>query len=179
MIRILQIEWPQQWPSSWSVAWPTGWSIAWIMPWSGEQAPIEQIDFGEGHMVSAADLLDGHFQRLAAQPVLSTPTPVVTESHLHTTIAVVAPTLTPLTDLAEEMAQTVPLAQPTPHFRDTLYKALEQSHRQHQAQRILGVQPTPVEAPGHSTWLLVGVAFTIVGICLAIYSRHYFTISRN
>lgn len=177
MIRILQIEWPQQWPSSWSVAWPTGWSIAWIMPGGSAPAPMEQIDFGEGHMVSAADLLDGHFQRLAAQPVL--PTAVTSESHLHTTIAVVAPTLTPLTDLAEEMAQSMPLAQPTPQFRDTLYKALEQTHRQHQAQRILGVQPTPVEPNGPSTWLLVGVAFTLVGICLAIYSRHYLLVNRN
>lgn len=179
MIRILQIEWPQQWPNNWSVAWPTGWSITWIMPWGGEQTPMEQIDFGEGHMVSAADLLDGHFQRLAAQPALPTSSAIATESHLHTTIAVVAPTLTPLTDLAEEVAQTVPLAQPTPQFRDTLYKALEQTHRQHQAQRILGVQPTPVEATGPSTWLLVGVAFTLVGICLAIYRRRYLIVNRN
>jgi len=164
---------------TWSAAWPVDWSSFWNAALFSEHSPIEQVDFGDGRAVSASDLLDGHFQWLAAQPlpqVLPQALPQAlsgpVERDLHTTIAVVAPTLTPLTDLAEEVAQTLPLAQPTPHFRDTLYKALEQTHRQHHAQRVLGTRPAVVENHELHTWLVIGVAFTIVGIVLALYNRH-------
>lgn len=172
MIRLSQLEWPQNWPMNrtltFSIAWPAEWSVVGVGTWFSERTPIEQIDFGEGRAVSAADLLDGHFQRLATQPV----SPSLSGEHdLHTTIAVVAPTLTPLTDLAEEVAETMPLAQPTPHFRDTLYKALEQTHRQHHAQRVLGTRPVATENNEVHGWLVIGVVFTIAGIFLMLYNR--------
>ncbi len=172
MIRLSQLEWPQNWainrPLTLSVAWPTDWSVVGVSAWFSERTPIEQVDFGDGRAISAADLLDGHFQRLATQPL-----PV--EHDLHTTIAVVAPTLTPLTDLAEAVAHTLPLAQPTPQFRDTLYKALEQTHRQHHAQRILGTRPIVTESHEVHAWLMIGVAFTMVGIVLAFYRHRLLT----
>ena len=176
MIRLSQLEWPQNWamnrPLTLSIAWPTDWSVVGVSAWFSERTPIEQVDFGDGRAVSAADLLDGHFQRLATQPL-----PVAHE--LHTTIAVVAPTLTPLTDLAEEVAHTLPVAQPTPQFRDTLYKALEQTHRQHHAQRILGTRPTVVENNEVHSWLVIGVVFTIAGIFLMLYKRRRLPVSHN
>ena len=178
MIRLSQLEWPQNWamnrPLTLSIAWPTDWSVVGVSAWFSERTPIEQVDFGDGRAVSAADLLDGHFQRLATQPP-SEPLIVPIERDLHATIAVVAPTLTPLTDLAEEVAHTLPLAQPTPQFRDTLYKALEQTHRQHHAQRVLGTRPQVVETNEVHTWLVIGVVFTIAGIFLMLYKRRRLT----
>ena len=180
MIRLSQIEWPQNWainrPLTLSIAWPTDWSVVGVSAWFSERTPIEQVDFGNGRAVSAADLLDGHFQRLATQPV---PQSLSGAHELHTTIAVVAPTLTPLTDLAEEVAHTLPVAQPTPQFRDTLYKALEQTHRQHHAQRILGTRPTVVENNEVHSWLVIGVVFTIAGIFLMLYKRRRLPVSHN
>ena len=176
MIRLSQIEWPQNWainrPLTFSLAWPAEWSVVGVGGWFSERTPIEQVDFGNGRAVSAADLLDGHFQRLATQPV---PQSLSGAHELHTTIAVVAPTLTPLTDLAEEVAHTLPVAQPTPQFRDTLYKALEQTHRQHHAQRVLGTRPQVVETNEVHTWLVIGVVFTIAGIFLMLYKRRRLT----
>ena len=176
MIRLSQIEWPQNWainrPLTFSLAWPAEWSVVGVGDWFSERTPIEQVDFGNGRAVSAADLLDGHFQRLATQPV---PQSLSGAHELHTTIAVVAPTLTPLTDLAEEVAHTLPVAQPTPQFRDTLYKALEQTHRQHHAQRVLGTRPQVVETNEVHAWLIIGTAFTIVGIVLAFYRHRLLT----
>ena len=80
-----------------------------------------------------------------------------------------------MTDLAEEVAHTLPVAQPTPQFRDTLYKALEQTHRQHHAQRVLGTRPQVVETNEVHAWLIIGTAFTIVGIVLAFYRHRLLT----
>ncbi|MEM7533472.1 MAG: hypothetical protein AAF639_14915 [Chloroflexota bacterium] len=88
-------------------------------------APYAQfgIDMGNGRHLGAEDVLDGHFKRL---------------SELNPAINALAPGLTPLTNLAEDLADSVPNVQPTDQFRANLQQALQESHRQQSAQRVLG-----------------------------------------
>ena len=131
------------------------------LPWSDPQPNQDQrIHLGNGQFLAAEDVLEGHFHRIALTTV-----PVQVRPDLTAAITILAPGLTPLTELAEEVAHTVPLVQPTAQFRHDLHKALEQTHRQHAAQRILGTRPRATSE--HSSWavfvLLLMVAVTVLG----------------
>ncbi|MDQ3250031.1 MAG: hypothetical protein M3Q45_12600 [Chloroflexota bacterium] len=129
-------------------------------PWA-QPKELHKIDLGNGKFLAAADLLEGHFHRLATATV-----PVQVDRSLTAAITVLAPDLTPLTTLAEEVAQTVLRVQPAPHFRHQLQQALEQTHRQHTAQRVLGTRQAP--PPAGVTWLMfsvcVALVITVVGV---------------
>ena len=134
------------------------------LPWQGLKSEAadalgaSQVDLGNGRFLKAEDVLDGHFHRLATATV-----PVQVRSDLTAAITVLAPGLTPLTDLAEEVAQAVPLVQPAPHFRHHLHKALEQTHRQQTAQRILGTRPPAVS---QTTPWPIFVLFVLITVAL-------------
>lgn len=135
------------------------------LPRRGRQPdPEQRVHLGNGQFLAAEDVLEGHFHRMAAAPV-STTVPIQVRPDLTAAITILAPGLTPLTELAEEVAHTMPLVQPTAQFRHDLHKALEQTHRQHAAQRVLGTRRS---APGGtSPWgmlvLLVMVIITALG----------------
>ena len=102
------------------------------------------LDLGDGQQLDAADVLDGHFFRLSeTHDATSSPLPcyAYVRSDLGIAIASLAPHLTPLVDLAEEVAQTVPPTHPSPQFRADLQRALEREHQQQIAKRILVAQP--------------------------------------
>ncbi len=148
----------------------------WRIEWFERTPPIEQVDFGNGHQVSAVDLLDGHFHQLAAQAdnITPTSTPLVaaqSASERHAKMALVAPTLTPLTDLAEAMADAVPEAHPTPDFRSTLNKALTETHKQHRAQRTLGIRPTVSNEYNWYNFLLITVLMAVITLGVALHGR--------
>lgn len=140
------------------------------MTWLERTPPIEEVDFGFGQHVSAADLLDGHFHQLTATSESSAPAAQQAQAR-HTIIEVVAPTLTPLTDLAETVAQTIPEAHPTDHFRSTLNKALTETHRQHSAQRTLGIRPTRPEPRDWQSIFLVTLLLTVITFGVALYGQ--------
>lgn len=111
--------------------------------------PLTGLDLGDGRSLNAEDVLEGHFFRLAndsrpeaTSASVSSPLPcyAYVRSDLGIAIATLAPHLSPLTELAEEMAQTVPPAHPSPQFRNNLQRALEQEHRQQTAKRMLVTQ---------------------------------------
>ncbi len=137
------------------------------LPWQGlkseaaDSLGASQVDLGNGRFLNAEDVLDGHFHRIARATV-----PVQVRSDLTAAITVLAPALTPLTNLAEEVAQTVPLVQPTAHFRHQLHQALEQTHRQQSAQRILGTRPP---ASSKSTPWPIFVLFVLTAVVLLGY----------
>lgn len=148
----------------------------WRIEWFERTPPIEQVDFGNGHQVSAVDLLDGHFHQLTAQSdnINPTTTPLVvvqSASDRHAKIKIVAPTLTPLTDLAEAVADVVPEAHPTPDFRSTLNKALTETHRQHRAQRTLGIRPTVSNDNSWHNLLIVTVLMAVITLGVALHGR--------
>jgi hypothetical protein len=117
-----------------------------------------KIDMGNGRFATAADLLEGHFHRLATQTVT-----VQLKPDLQAAITVVAPELAPLTAVASEVAHAMPQVQPGEQFRQELHRALELTHRQHHAQRILGTRP-PAEEMQSSWWL----AALLVGVVVAL-----------
>lgn len=133
----------------------------------GEQAalPAEKVDLGNGRFVEAEDVLESHFTNRLDEPRLT----VHVEGDLNRALTVLAPGLASLTELAEEVDQVVPRAQPAPQFRHDLHKALELTHRQHHAQRILG---TRVETPEMQTpWALIAllVVFMTCLVSMTVY----------
>jgi hypothetical protein len=132
-----------------------------FFPWWIRQNGIGQsIDLGNNRFLSAEDVLDGHFRRLSSRTVK-----VQVQNDLQTAIAVLAPGLAPLTELATEVAGVVPQVHPGAQFRQDLHRALELTHRQHSAQRKLGTHPT---APAFFVWHRL-IAATIVGLALATF----------
>lgn len=128
-----------------------------------EQLPGQgdKIDLGNGKFLEAEDVLEGHFHRIA-----STTVPVQVSPTLTAAITVLAPGLTPLTELAEQVAHTVPMVQPTPQFRQHLHLALEQTHRQHAAQRVLGTRPPASEG---TAWSMITLLLVLaIGLLAAI-----------
>jgi hypothetical protein len=120
---------------------------------------------GNGRTLGAEDVLEGHFRRVAArrQP-LTRQVSVQVGDNLMAAIAVLAPDLVPLTELAEQVSGVVPLVEPAPQFRQNLHQALERTHRQHAAQRVLGTRPTaPTKPPRLLGWwmVLAGLAATL------------------
>jgi hypothetical protein len=143
--------------------WP---ELRWPLHVRGEPEP--QIDMGNGRLVSAADVLEGHYRRLATRTVT-----VQVQPDLQSAITVVAPELAPLTAVAADVAQAMPSIQPTMQFRQELHRALELSHRQQQAQRILGTYPAAAE--NNLPWgLLIGVAVLVTVLVgwLLVRRRH-------
>jgi len=119
-------------------------------------APAAPIDLGNGRFVEAEDVLDSHFTNRLEPPRLT----VHVEGDLNQALTALAPGLASLTELAEEVNQVVPRAQPAPQFRQDLHKALELTHRQHQAQRVLG---TRIETPEPQTpWLMIALLFMVM-----------------
>jgi len=131
--------------------------------------PAEKIDLGNGRFVEGEDVLDSHFQSQLETPRLT----VHVEGDLNRALAALAPGLAALTELAEEVDQLVPRVQPAPQFRHDLHKALELTHRQHHAQRVLG---TRVEIPDPQTpWgmisFLVVIVVSVVSMTIYLYRR--------
>lgn len=123
---------------------------------------IEPVDLGNGHSVKAEDLLDSHFTNRIDAPRLT----LHVEGDLNKALTALAPGLASLTELAEEVDQAVPRAQPTPQFRQDLQKALELTHKQHQAQRVLG---TRVETPEAQTpWNMIALVMLVVACTFSI-----------
>ena len=123
------------------------------------------IDMGGGVMMDAEDVLEGHARRLQSRRANKSAVNVgvQVDDDLVSAITVLAPDLAPLTELAEEVAEAVTPVHPTPQFRQHLHEALERTHRQYAAQRVLGTRP----APGRSQqflWvpLLLGGAFLVL-----------------
>lgn len=124
------------------------------------EAPPAKVDLGDGRFVAAEDVLDSHFTNRLDTPRLT----VHVEGDLNRALTALAPGLASLTELAEEVDQAVPRAQPTAQFRQDLHKALELTHRQHHAQRVLG---TRVETPETQTpWKLIALLIVVI-VCMA------------
>ncbi len=142
-----------------------------MTPWTGwlEQIgvrpspPPRGIDLGNGRILGAEDVLEGHYRRLTTRP-RTHQVKVHVADNLAAAITVLAPDLTPLTLVAEEVANAVPRVQPAPDFRMHLHEALERTHRQHAAQRTLGTRP-PGSATGSSRptgWLAALVTVCVL-----------------
>ena len=112
----------------------------WPVTWFEELPQAKPIELGNGQVISVEDALEGHFQRLETAKRTVQGMTISAEERLDAAIEAVAPHLTPLTGLANEVAAATPIAQPNESFRETLHKALEETHRQHQAHRILGIR---------------------------------------
>jgi hypothetical protein len=133
--------------------------------WRRESLPQGGIDLGNGRMLGAEDVLEGHFRRMSAhrQPS-SRQVAVQVGDNLMVAITVLAPDLAPLTEIAEQVSGAVPLVEPERHFRENLHQALERTHRQHAAQRVLGTRPVPRPKPSNllGWWIaLAGVVATV------------------
>ncbi len=121
------------------------------------------VDLGEGRVLPAEEVLESHFRRLSAtRDARAQNVTVQVGENLTMAITVLAPHLFPLTVLAEDVAQALPQVHPAPHFRQTLHRALERTHRQHAAQRLLGTRPAP--AQNISPWRQWG-SFALLGLC--------------
>lgn len=120
------------------------------------EALAEKVDLGNGHTVAGEDLLDSHFTNRLDTPRLT----VHVEGDLNRALTALAPGLASLTELAERVDEAVPRAQPAPQFRQDLQKALELTHRQHHAQRVLG---TRVETPDReASWTIIALLLLVI-----------------
>ncbi|RIK47639.1 MAG: hypothetical protein DCC57_14070 [Chloroflexi bacterium] len=140
-----------------------------FLPWRRDQQEDTgpAIDMGSGHFLTAADLLEGHYHRLATQTVA-----VQVKPDLQAAITLVAPELAPLTAVASEVAQAMPRVQPAAHFRADLHRALELTHRQQHAQRVLGTRP--LEKERELPWgIMVLVALLVFVSGLLLYRQLY------
>lgn len=125
------------------------------------QSETPALDMGQGRTLSAEDLLDGHFRRMTTAATART-VQVQVDDQLRSAITVLAPELSPLTHLAEELVGVVGDVRPEPHFRAELQRALEQTHRQHTAQRVLGTRPTGSHDGSTASWWTALAAFGLV-----------------
>ena len=122
------------------------------------ELPADKVDLGNGQIVQGEDVLDSHFTNRLDTPRLT----VHVEGDLNRALTALAPGLASLTELAEKVDEAVPRAQPAPQFRQDLQKALELTHRQHHAQRVLG---TRVETPHRQTPWTIVVFLLLVIVC--------------
>lgn len=136
--------------------------------WRRENLPQGEIDLGNGRVLGAEDVLEGHYRRLKTRRQAEQPSShqvaVRVSDNLTVAIAVMAPDLAPLTDIAEQVSGAVPFVEPERQFRENLHQALERTHRQHAAQRVLGTRPASQRKPSTSVglWLVVaGIVATI------------------
>ncbi|NJN81084.1 MAG: hypothetical protein HC802_01545 [Caldilineaceae bacterium] len=118
------------------------WRREWLQPPYFRAKSCEQVDMGNGRSLNAEDFLEGHFSRMAVStnPDRTRHVSVQVEGDLRAAIAVLAPGLAPLAEVAEEVAMIVPNVRPGLEFRRKLHRALEQTHRQHAAQKALGTR---------------------------------------
>lgn len=130
------------------------------------------LDMGQGRTLDPEDVLDGHFRRLSSRPPRTETVAVQSSDTLTSAITVLAPELAPLTDLAEELATTVPDIQPEARFRADLHRALEATHRQHAAQRALGTRPLPPD-DGEERSTLPWLATALLVFVFVWLWRHY------
>lgn len=142
----------------------------WNDLWRREPLPTSGIDLGNGRVLGAEDVLEGHYRRLASRRQAATQKPATRQvvvqvgDNLTVAIAVLAPDLAPLTEIAEQVSGAVPYVEPERQFRENLHQALERTHRQHTAQRALGTRPVPRPKPSHplNWWVvLAGLVATI------------------
>jgi hypothetical protein len=130
----------------------------------GQRQPI---DMGNGRFLTAEDVLEGHFHRLATKTVQ-----VQVKPDLRAALTILAPDLAPLTEVAEEVAQALPRVQPAAQFRQDLHRALERTHRQHLAQRKLGTRPVEASSPPWAMLLVIaGIIALLLG--LLVYRQNY------
>lgn len=131
--------------------------------------PAQGIDLGGGRMVAPEDLLEGHFARLRMPHGPSTDVSVAASPMLTSVIRVAAPTLAPLTEIAEQLAEKLPTIQPADKFRSELLHALEDAHRR----RLDGAAATAQSALPRWLIALVGVVAAVgaAGLLLALLSR--------
>jgi hypothetical protein len=153
--------------------------------WQRDSLPQGQIDMGNGRVLGAEDVLEGHYRRLttnrqhaadqlAADPRVSQHTSpraahqvaVQVGDNLTVAITVFAPALAPLTEVAEQVSGAVPLVEPERHFRENLHQALERTHRQHAAQRVLGTRPAPRPKPSKPLGWWVALAGAVAMVAL-------------
>jgi hypothetical protein len=148
-------------------AWPM-----WLAPvnqfWRrDEPLPRGEVDMGNGRVLGAEDVLEGHFRRVAARRQPSTrQVAVQVGDNLTVAIAVLAPDLAPLTEIAEQVSGAVPLVEPEPRFREHLHQALERTHRQHAAQRALGTRPVPRPKPSNPLGWWMALAAVVAALLL-------------
>jgi len=128
-----------------------------------------RIDMGDGRTLGPEDVLEGHWNRLVAQRRARDPRTVQVRvaDNFSAAIMVMAPELAPLTELAEEVADVLPAVHPAPQFRRDLYAALEQTHRQHSAQRALG---TRLEQPPDEERRAVWQALALLALGLLLWA---------
>lgn len=147
-----------------------GWLQAISELLGGETLPQGGIDLGNGRVLGAEDVLEGHYRRMATNRQITQSgratrqVPVQVGDNLTVAITVLAPELVPLTEVAEQVSGAVPLVEPERAFRENLHQALERTHRQHAAQRMLGTRPTSRAKPTPALrwWMvLAGLVATI------------------
>ncbi len=137
-----------EWSKAWSPSWRRGRRAA---AWPG-------IDLGGGRVLGAEDVMESHYRRVRSRIY---PVAVQVSDSLVAAIGVLAPGLAPLTEVAEQMATAVPAVTPEPEFRAHLHEALERTHRQHAAQRMLGTRRVAVRRRSpRGRWLVALVALT-------------------
>ncbi len=113
-----------------------------LLPWVHDNQ-LSGLDMGDGRILPPEDVLDGHSARLLQNrryQQTRTIVPVQVNDAVSAAIAVLAPDLRPLADLAEEVAYAVPAVEPEPTFRQNLYDALERTRRQHLVEERLGTR---------------------------------------
>jgi len=134
-----------------------------FLQWSDQpEIPVKPVDLGNGRIVKAEDLLDSHFTNRIDAPRLT----MHVEGDLNQALTALAPGLASLTELAEEVDQAVPRAQPTPQFRQDLQKALELTHKQHHAQRVLGTRVETSET--QTPWSMIVLVVLLVTCTVSI-----------
>lgn len=146
-----------------------------IGPLARRGATPPYVDMGQGRRLGPEDVLDGHFRRMTTQRTRTETVAVQCSDSLTAAITVLAPELTPLTDLAEDLATRVPDVQPEAQFRADLHRALEATHRQHTAQRTLGTRlhPTTVTQDRSTLpWALTGLFFMLLLLFWRRQRRH-------
>ncbi len=129
-----------------------------LWPWPRRRQP-NGIDLGGGRLVPAEDLLEGHFRRMA-HPVAahtSHDVNVQVSRDASAAIRVVAPTLAPLTQVAEELASRLTTVKPTPQFRADLQRALEAEMQR----RLEAGAPADASPSG---WLWAAALITSAGL---------------
>jgi hypothetical protein len=153
------------------VGWLQQVGVDWLGDWGQHKAQTQPgIDMGDGRRLGADDVLEGHYRRMARhrQPTSKPATrqvAVQVGDGLMAAITVLAPDLVPLTEMAEQVSNAVPLVEPERQFRQNLHQALERTHRQHAAQRALGTRPMPQATRNWRGWMVaVGLLAAVVAL---------------
>lgn len=129
------------------------------------------IDLGGGRTMPPEDVLEGHFRRMTNRGRACT-VQVHVADDLYAAIVVLAPELAPLTGLAEDLAHAMPEVRPAPQFRQDLHQALERTHRQHSAQRVLGTRARPetlAAEQSRQAWMLL--LFSLLALLTWFWTR--------